>query len=219
MALRSSKSTVALLTPDHDAFSVIAANLRYLRINRPLRSVVVTGVRSRQSTAWFTMQLAASLGSSGQRVVVVDANLRQPALHLHYHLDNTCGLTDLMLQQAQVGSYLQKVAQSSLGFLGTGPVPPNPADFLASPAMKSVLAELAALADLVLLDAAPVTAGSDALGLVAHGDGVLLVVDAGVVRCNATRACIERVRQSGGYVLGAVLNRAGGGMMSGNSLV
>lgn len=149
------------------------------------------------------------------RVVVVDCDLRRPVQHDLFHLRNSSGLTSLFLGQsaAQKGEAaralalpLQDTAVPNLRVLTSGPLPPNPAELLGSARMDAILEELGRQADVVLLDAPPVVAVTDAAVLSTKTDACLLVVGAGTVKRDLARRARAQLEAVNARVLGLVVN-------------
>ncbi|MGC8782597.1 MAG: CpsD/CapB family tyrosine-protein kinase, partial [Anaerolineae bacterium] len=152
--------------------------------------------------------LGVALAQAGRRVVVVDADLHRPRQHRLFGLRNNVGLTSALLEpRPGLEGLLQDGPTPGLRVLTSGPLPPNPAELLGSARMKELLAELAAGADIVLLDSPPATALADATILSTQCDGVLLVLDCGMTRREVARRALEALRRVNARVVGALLNR------------
>jgi len=141
-------------------------------------------------------------------VILVDADLRKPGVHVMFGLRNTHGLTSLIhLQGTAVESAVQMTEQENLSVITTGPLPPNPAELLGTQRMRSILNDLAAQCDVVVVDSPPVQAVADALILGSFMDGTLFVVDASRSRRRSVHRAREALDRAGARVLGVVLNR------------
>ena len=127
----------------------------------------------------------------------MDSDLRRPSLHTLFDLPETPGLTTMVLDEAAEPP-LQQTSAPNVSLVASGPLPPNPAELLASERFARVIARIAATGDVVLFDAAPVAAVTDATVLATRVDGVLLVVDAGRTRRDVARRSEGAVRTSRG---------------------
>ena len=124
--------------------------------------------------------LAVVFAQAGQRVLLVDADLRRPGVHVMFDLANTTGLTTLLRESpASIASVAQDTEEPHLRVITTGPLPPNPAELLGSMRMRAVIASLLEQADLVVFDSPPVHSIADAAVLSSLVDGTLVVVAAG----------------------------------------
>jgi capsular exopolysaccharide synthesis family protein len=168
-----------------EAFRALRANLQYLSVQRPLRTILVTSATSEQGKTTVTANLAITIARSGASVVVVDADLRRPRLESALGQQaGAPGLTNVLVgastqQQVLQDVQLQDDGAGDLGrlsFIGSGPLPPNPSELLGSAQMTAFLDRLAAEYDYVLVDSPPVLLVADALELARDVDGVVLVV-------------------------------------------
>jgi capsular exopolysaccharide synthesis family protein len=173
--------------------------------------VTSAGPDEGKSTA--AANLAVTLAQGGAKVIVVDCDLRRPAQHTLFNLRNTAGLTTLFLTAPDAARPprddelpLQGTAVPNLWLLASGPLPPNPADLLASRRMDEILARLGERADVLVLDAPPVVVVADAAVVSSKVDGVLLVVGAGTVRRDVARKAKAQLVAVNARVLGLVVN-------------
>jgi capsular exopolysaccharide synthesis family protein len=153
--------------------------------------------------------VAVVMAQAGQRVILVDADLRRPSLHTLFDLSQEPGITTMLLGQGDgVDLPLINTEVPGLSLLPSGPQPPNPADILGSNRMHMLLARLKELSDIVILQAPPVTVAVDASVLAVQTDGLLLAVRAGHTRrdrVDQAKSILERYRVR---LLGAVMTDA-----------
>lgn len=170
------------------------------------RLLLVTSAGPGEGKTSVASNLAVAAAGVGLRVVLVDGDLRRPNLSERFGVTGLPGLSDVLATGAPVGSHLLDVGIDGLAILAGGAMPPNPAELLASPALRSVLSDLTTEADLIVVDSAPLLRVADTLELVPLVDVVLLVVRRGVSRLRMVSSAVERVRHVGGNVAGAVYN-------------
>ena len=191
-----------------EAYRALRANLDFAAPDEPVRTLLVTSAMPNEGKTVTAANLAVVLAQAGRRVILVDADLRKPGIHVMFGLTNTHGLTSLIhLQGTAVDTAVQRTEQDNLSVITTGPLPPNPAELLGSQRMRTILSDLAAMCDVVVVDSPPVQAVADALILSSFMDGSLFVIDASKSRRRAVRRAREALDRAGGRVLGAVLNR------------
>ncbi len=150
--------------------------------------------------------LAVTFAEAGREVIAVDCDLRRPSLQRLFDLPNDQGLTAAIREERAIADLLLPTSVPHLRLLPSGPLPPNPSEILGSQRMDRIIETLRTLADIVLFDAPPMIAVTDAAVLGVKMDGVLLVVSAGKTkRDHALRAksLLEKVNAK---VLGVVLN-------------
>jgi non-specific protein-tyrosine kinase len=196
-------------SPAAEAYRTLRINLEFASVDEPLRTLLVTssGPGEGKSTALANLAVAMSDGDRG--VILVDSDLRRPSQHELFGLSNEHGLSDMFRTGSAFDDPpLQSVPDSSLEVLTSGPRPPIPSQLLAARKMDDVIARLAERADVVLFDAPPVVAVTDASLLASKVDGVLLVVRAGDTRRDHVRAAKDRLEKVNARLVGAVLVNA-----------
>jgi non-specific protein-tyrosine kinase len=188
-----------------EAYRTLRTNIQFSSLDRDIRSLLVTSAGPNEGKSTVVANLGVSMAESGKRVLVVDCDLRRPGLHRLFNLAEGPGLTTLVLDESTEPP-IQATQVPSLGLLASGPLPPNPAELLASERMARVLSRLQELAEVLILDSPPIGAVSDAAILAARVDGALLVVDAGHTRTDTARQAKEQLERVGARILGVVLN-------------
>jgi non-specific protein-tyrosine kinase len=187
-----------------EAYRTLSTNIQFSSLDREIRSLLVTSVGADEGKSVVLANLAITMAESGRRVVVLDCDLRRPGLHTIFKLPDQPGLTSMMLDESMAPP-LHATATENVSLIPTGPLPPNPAELISSERFGRVLAAIGALADIVLVDAPPITAVADATILATRVDGVLLVVDSGRTRRDAARRAKQQLDRVGARVLGATL--------------
>jgi len=192
-----------------EAYRALRTNLSFSSLDDPIRTLVVTTPAPQENKSIVISNLAVIMAQGGNRTLLVDCDLRRPALHEIFGADNSSGLTTMMLDEAAMDEPpLQETEIENLWLLPSGPLPPNPADLLGSRRMDAVIARLTERVELVLLDAPPVIAVTDAAVLGSKVDGVLLAVSAGVTRRDHAVRAKELLEKVNIRIVGAVLDNA-----------
>ncbi len=195
--------------------SSVAECLRTVRTNllfmstgteRPLQKLLVTSSGPQEGKTTAVIDLGITFAQSGQRVLLVDTDMRRPRLHKAFGLSNELGLSNVLLDEKRLGEALRPTAVPDLHVLPCGPLPPNPAELLHTDRFRALVAELARRYDRVLFDSPPVAAVTDALILAAEVDGVVLLAKAG----KTSKVAVTRTRRALGdvqaRVVGTLLN-------------
>lgn len=190
-----------------EAYRGLRTNLQYVSFDRPIHTVLVTGPAAQEGKSMTAANLALALASAGKRVVLVDGDLHRPTQHRLFKTANKPGLTNILLEpNLELETVLQTTAAENLWVLPSGPLPPNPAELLASSRMLDLLEKLKAHADAVIFDSPPVTAVVDATVLSTLADGVLLVVRVGRTQKDTAQRALKLLRDVNAHVLGAVVD-------------
>jgi capsular exopolysaccharide synthesis family protein len=197
-----------------EAYRALRTNIQFASPDKPVHVVLATSTSPDDGKSTTIANLAITFAAAGSPTVLVDADLRRPHLHQIFGLSNEAGLTTWVSEVARgkdaasVPLPLQKTQASNLVVLTSGPIPPNPAEILASQRMAELLSLLKSQAEYVLLDAPPIIAVTDAAVLSPRVDGVLLVINAGKTRRDLAIKARDMLRQVNANLLGVVLNNA-----------
>lgn len=194
--------------PLAEAFRQLRTNLQYVDLDNAQKLIVVTSSLAEEGKTTTTCNLAIALAQGGKRVLLVEADLRRPRAGEYLGLENAAGLTSVLTRQIDLDSAIQPWGDGILDFLGSGPLPPNPSELLASSQMSALLGELADRYDVVLFDAAPTLPVADAAVLAAQCHGVLFVARHGKVTADQATAAAETLHRVSATVVGAVLTMA-----------
>lgn len=192
-----------------EAYRTLRTNLTFAALDEPLRTLVVTSPAPDADKSLVVANLAIAMAQGQRTTILIDADLRRPAIHDLFAMPNDQGLTSLILDKASLDDPpLVETAVEGLWVLPSGPLPPNPADILGSRRMNSTIAAFRERADIVLFDAPPVIVATDAAVLGALADGVLLVVRSGKTRRDYATRARDLLRRVNVRVVGAVLSDA-----------
>ena len=190
-----------------EAYRALRTNIEFASVDAPIRTLLVTSSLPGEGKTVTAANLAVVFAQTGRRVLLVDADLRKPGVHLVFDLPNTHGLTSLLrTDDLSVDAIAQTTEQENLRVITTGPLPPNPAELMGTQRMRSLLDVLKARSELVILDSPPLQAVTDSAILSSFVDGTLFVIDSEHSRPRAIRLAREALAKSGANVLGAVLN-------------
>lgn len=207
--------------PVAEAFRRLRSNIQFVTSEQPTGSILITSPGPEEGKSIVAANLGIVMAQVGLKTIVVDANLRRPALHQLFGLPNSSGLADLLRSpDLKVEGLLQGTGVEHLRVLASGERPPNPSELLGSARMGQVLAKLCKLADVVIFDSPAVSAATDAAILANRVGGVVLVIGAGQTRAAAARQTISSLKLGKSRLLGGVLNtsRPRGGWLVGGLL-
>jgi non-specific protein-tyrosine kinase len=196
-------------SPAAEAYRALRINLEFASVDEPLRTLLVTSSAPGEGKSTALANLAVAMSDGDQSVILVDADLRRPSQHDLFGLSNEGGLSDMFRNESAFNDPpLQSIPGSTLKVLTSGPLPPIASQLLTARKMDEIIARLVEQADLVLFDAPPLVAVTDASLLASKVDGVLLVVKAGNTRREHVRAAKDRLHKVNAHLVGAVLLNA-----------
>ncbi|MEZ4836278.1 MAG: polysaccharide biosynthesis tyrosine autokinase [Caldilineaceae bacterium] len=194
--------------PISEAYRGVRTNLQFSNIDVGLRSLVTTSANPSEGKTTTVANLAVTMAQAGLRTVLVDADLRRPMQHKIFALSQSPGITDALVQpDAWAGAFVRATHVSNLYLLSSGAAPPNPAELLGSQRMQQLLSQIAADADVVLIDAPPLLAVTDAQILGRLAQGVVLVIDGERTGRGAVARAVAALAQVNVRLMGVVLNR------------
>jgi capsular exopolysaccharide synthesis family protein len=203
------------MSPAAEAYRSLRTSLQFARQERDLRTILVTSPAAAEGKTSTLSNLGAMFAQAGQRVVLVSCDLRKPRLGQFFGVDEREGLTTAILGEQPVEEVIQAVpGDDNLWLLGSGQMPPNPAELLNGRRIQEVFSTLRGLFDLVLIDSPPVLPVTDAVILAKDADATVLVVAAGQTSRGDLQRAAEKLAQVNARVVGLVLNetsRQGGG--------
>ena len=195
-----------------ESFRFLRANLQFARTDRPLQSLTITSPSDGEGKTTTSVNLARAFAESGQRVVVVEGDLRRPGLTSQLVSGQArsfpVGLSNYLVRGASLDDIIQPTAYPNILLIPAGPIPPNPSTLLASGRLP--FDELARRSDVCIIDTPPLSVGADASLLASHSDGVLLVVDINRSRKPAPKRALEQLTVAKVDLIGVVANRVRG---------
>ena len=193
-----------------EAFRTIRVNLQHLGRDHPPRVVVVAGALPGEGASTVAVNLAVSLARAGNKVMLIDADLRRPRAARQLGLGSDSGLTDVLTGDADLDQAARRWGDSTLTVLDAGPLPADPAEALGSEAMRSLLKTLRDQHDYVIVDAPPLLPVIDGAVLSALADGCLVVARFARTTRDQLAEATATVMRVHADVLGLVLNRVPG---------
>ncbi|MFJ7752610.1 CpsD/CapB family tyrosine-protein kinase [Peribacillus muralis] len=204
---RSSISMLKSKSPVVEQYRTIRTNLQFSAVEKDIRSMIFTSANPGEGKSTTSINVAAVFAQQGKRILIIDADLRKPSVHMNLNIENFLGLTNIITKQNKLQEAIQSSIYPNLDVLTSGPIPPNPSELLGSNGMENVLEEAKMNYDLVILDTPPVNAVTDAQILANMTDGVVLVVSSGSTEIQQAKKAKELLHNANAKLLGAILNK------------
>jgi capsular exopolysaccharide synthesis family protein len=188
-----------------EAFRSVRTNLFYTLVDEPPKVITITSPSAREGKSTVCANLGVVLAQAEKNTLIVDCDLRKPALHGFFGEANLAGLVNVLHGElsAEEASW---VPIPGLRVLGAGPVPFNPTELLSSKRFSEFVQQARVKFDYVLVDSPPVRSVADAAIVATQGDGVLFVLDAQKTRKGALRQGMRSLEAVGARILGTVMN-------------
>ncbi|HZS11896.1 MAG TPA: polysaccharide biosynthesis tyrosine autokinase, partial [Nitrospirales bacterium] len=204
-----------------EGFRSLRTNIQFASTDRNIKSMLFTSAGLGEGKTTTVVNLAITLAQDGKHVLLIDGDLRRPIIHHRFGLQRDPGLsevlvgmpwrdavrsvTDLILGTLGVDRVLQTPGLDNLSVLTSGAIPPNPSEFLSSPRLKEILAEMHEKFDIILLDTPPILPIGDAIQLANLADAAVIVYQVGRISRNALKRAKFLLDHAQAKVLGLVL--------------
>lgn len=166
---KSPKSVIA------EAFRTIRTNLQFIDNTEGPKVVAITSTISGEGKTFIALNLAGIIAFSGKKVIVLDLDMRRPRIHKGMGVENTKGMSTLLINKAKLEDCILSTPLPTLQFIPAGPIPPNPSELILSARMDELIAELKERYDIIVIDTPPVGLVTDGISIIARADYPLYV--------------------------------------------
>ena len=192
-----------------EAYRTLRTNIKFSSLGKPLNTIMITSAVPQEGKTINTVNLALTIAESGKKVIIVDADLRVPLIHKVFNSDSKPGLTNVLVGNKKLSEVIKRADEinSNLYYIASGPIPPNPSELLGSDKMKTVIEELKQQADTIIFDSPPTIGLADSLVLANQVDGVVLILNAGMVTRDTAKQAKALLEKAKAKILGVVLNK------------
>ncbi|MFC4320727.1 CpsD/CapB family tyrosine-protein kinase [Litchfieldia salsa] len=192
-----------------EQYRTIRTNLKFSSFDQYHKTLLITSPVGGEGKSITIANLGISMTQQGQRVLIVDANLRNPNLHHIFKMDNSLGLSSILTGRSVLEGTVSQTDISKLEVLTSGPIPHNPTELLGSHSMRKLINKMIENYDVILFDSAPVLEVADTTVIANQCEAVVLVLDYGHTE-NQDAIEAKRVLEfANAKVVGAVINKAG----------
>lgn len=189
-----------------EQFRTIRTNLNFSIPDKKLKTLLVTSAAPREGKSTNSSNIGVVFAQEGRKVLIIDGDMRKPTVHHTFGKKNSHGLSSVLTGQSELQDSIQKTEIENLSVMTSGPIPPNPAELLASISMDSLIDKLKTQFDLIIFDAPPVLSVTDAQILSNKCDGTVLVISVGEAEKEGVLKAKEALEKSKGNILGVILN-------------
>jgi uncharacterized protein involved in exopolysaccharide biosynthesis/Mrp family chromosome partitioning ATPase len=210
-------------SPVAEAYRTLRTNIQFARMERSGKVLVVSSPTLQEGKTTTIVNLALTMAQSGQKTLLVGANMRRPSIHRFFGIEREPGLSNILVGSAQWRDCIRTVADILMGrfemedimaapgldnlhIIEAGPVPANPSELLSTPAMSGFLHSVRDVYDVILVDTPPILPVTDSAIVASQADGVVIVYQAGKVGRLVLKRAKVHVENVGGKVWGVVLN-------------
>ncbi|OAS85231.1 hypothetical protein A6K24_06345 [Metabacillus litoralis] len=189
-----------------EQFRTIRTNIQFLSIDQKHKTLIITSPSSGEGKTTSAINLAISISQQGERVLLIDANLRRPTLHTSFNLKDSYGLTDVLMGRVPLEEATFQTQIGRLEVLTSGIIPPNPTELIGSKAMSFFIKDIKEEFDVIIFDCPPVLETTDTKLLAGQCDGVVLVLNSGKSDREKAAEANRLLHLVRAKVLGVILN-------------
>lgn len=194
-------------SPLSESYFSVLTSIQFSTSHGAPTSVMLTSAQAREGKSTTAVALAQALAGVGPRVLLIDADMRNPSLHKMLGRPLGEGLSSLLTGCGDIERLIQPSRTPNLSVLMAGQIPPNPAELLSTEVIDRIMAEACAMFDHVVIDGPPILGLADAPLLARATEATILIVEAGRTRTTQARHAIERLLAVRGNVIGAILTK------------
>lgn len=189
-----------------EAYKSLRTNVRFVLHNYECKKLCITSATAGEGKSITMLNLAISIAQSGQKVILIDADLRRPAMARLLVEKAAPGLSNVLAGLSTIQESIRTEVYPNLDILFSGDVPPNPSEILGSAEMEKLITDLSKRYDYVLVDTPPVGVVSDASLVASLVDGVLLLVRQNHTKKDEVKRAVNNLQLTGARILGYILN-------------
>lgn len=192
---------------EHELFRVLRANIKFSDLKSRSGVLLVTSSCPGEGKTTISTRLALNLAAAGEKVLLIDADLRKPTVHKHFSLENKQGLSSMMVEEIPDQSAIRRQLIPGLDVITSGPIPAQPTELIENSRLGELIADFARIYDRVVIDSPPVGTVIDAALLATMCQGVLLVIDPKTSDRHILRQAKAQLERVDVRILGTVLNK------------
>jgi polysaccharide biosynthesis transport protein len=194
-------------SPLSESYRSLRTALQFSTSKGAPRTLVVTSCTKAEGKSTTAFSTAIALSQLGKRVLLVDADMRNPTVHKMFEGDHHSGLSNLLSSDVDPIAVTRTTAFANLFYISAGPLPPNPAELLSGRQLQRLLSPEFTTFDHIVIDAPPVMGIADAIILCKQVEATLFVIESSSTRKTSIRNALKRLHQAGAHPLGAVLTK------------
>ena len=191
-------------SPAAESFRRLRTNLQFLNVDNPPRVFVLTSSVATEGKSETAINLSLALSESGNRVLLIEADLRRPLVVSYMSMPDRVGLTNILTGQANFADVVQETRYDGVDLLACGPLPPNPSELLASEVARQLFEDLRGKYDYVIIDSPPLLPVTDGSLLAQITDGALLVVRSHRTTTDQVAQAVDNLQKADAMLLGLV---------------
>lgn len=193
-------------SPIAESYRKIATNIEYANIDNDIKVIMGTSSLAGEGKTTTISNIACVMTESDKNVLLIDLDLRKPAVHKQFKISNSSGITDLLLNKDDYKNYIKNV-YPGLDIITSGRIPGNPSELVNSKSIKDIIKVLSELYDYIFIDTPPVALVSDPLTIATYCDAVVLTIAYSETERDVAKRSVDSLMQVNANIIGTILNK------------
>lgn len=189
-----------------EQFRIIRTNIKFSMPDKELKTILITSAVAGEGKSTISVNLAGVFAQEGKKVLLIDGDMRKPTIHYTFFLKNILGLSSVLTRQCQLSEAIYETEMEGFFVMPCGPIPPNPAELLASKQMDLMIEVLTKEFDILIFDVPPVLSVTDAQILSNKCDATILVACSRETPKNSIIKAKELLEMSKANIIGVIIN-------------
>lgn len=201
-------------SPISEMFRTLRTNIQFMSTNKKMKTLLITSTVPGEGKSWVASNLAVTFAQAGNKVVLIDADMRKGRQYSIFGVSPKPGLSNFLIdadenehEKVKVKKYIRKTEIENLFLMPTGSIPPNPSELLVAPQMVELLGELKKIFDIIIIDGTPCELVTDSVILSSVTDSTLIVTAYKSTRKDSLDRIIKNIQNVGGNLVGVVINK------------
>lgn len=201
-------------SPVSEVFRTLRTNIQFMSTNKKLKTLLVTSTFPSEGKSWVTSNLAVTFAQAGNKVILIDADMRKGRQYTIFGVSPRPGLSNYLSgidvqnpDEIDISKYIQKTEVENLLIMTAGNIPPNPSELLVSPQMVKLLEDLKEVCDIIIIDGTPCELVTDSVILSRIVDTTVVVTAHKETKKDNLERVIKNIQNVGGHLAGVVVNK------------
>lgn len=190
-----------------ESFKSIMTNIKFLSPDKKIKTIAVTSSSAKEGKSLISVNLGITMAQTGQKVLLIDTDLRKPMLHHFFIVPNFNGLSNILTGEIKLNEGIKETEIEKLSFISSGMIPPNPIKLLNSRKMENLLLNVEEMYDTVIMDIPPIIPVADSTIIGNKADGLIMVVASHETERRMLLKSLEKLENTNINILGTVLNK------------
>ncbi len=194
-------------SPISESYRSLRTNIQFANLDNNMKTILVTSATPGEGKTLTLINLAVAMAQNGQKVLIVDCDMRKPRIHKALEISNKAGLAEYLMYGEDISRFINRIDTLNIDVMTSGKIPTNPSELLHSNVMKETVESLKGKYDYVFFDSPPVVPVTDAVVMSSYMEGAVLVIASGKLEIDMAKKAKESLVASGIEILGVVLNK------------